>query len=108
MEALSQLGRGLQIMGQGGRLAHFDLSIAGANFEAGLGVNGWSVEYLSVFQIEPGSVIWTHDAVIHQLSLRKRPAKVGTRVGQGEETACATDEQDRYALNHCAGWLVVG
>lgn len=48
-----------------GSLPHFDLSIACADFEAGLWVHGWSVHDVAIFQVKLGSVIRTHNAVIH-------------------------------------------
>jgi len=89
-------------------LAHFYLSIACANFKAGLWMNRGAIHYTTILQRKAGRMIWAHDAISYKFTFGKRPAKVGARVSHGEDTVSATNEQNRQALIHRLGRFAVG
>ena len=74
-----------------GSLPHLDLSIMSADLKAWLRVYGGSVNDMAIFKIKPGSVVRTFNAVVHELTVGKRPAKMRTGVGHCEEMTGATD-----------------
>jgi hypothetical protein len=106
--SISSLGAGSNSCIRDGSLTHFDLSIACASLEAWLRVYCRSVNDMAIVKIKPGGVIRTLNAVVHELTVRKRPTKMRTRVGHRKETAGATDEENWCALNHGLGWFIVG
>src|SRR5947209_4852443 len=83
------------------------MRLAHAHVEAARGEGGRAVHDVAVverqFRVVPGAL----DGVADELSLGERAAEVGTGLGEGEDTAGAFDEEDRYALGDDARWGVV-
>ena len=77
------------------RTPQFDLTIPRADFQAGLRVHSWPVEYPAILQCKPREVIWAHDGVPLEFAFGERPAKVGACLSHGKQTISATDQQDR-------------
>jgi hypothetical protein len=44
-------------------MPQFNLSILRADFQAGLRVNSWPVEYSAILQCKPREVIWAHNGI---------------------------------------------
>src|SRR5262249_43951739 len=66
-----------------------------------------AIQHSAILQSKSGAVKWTFDTVANQFAFRKRSAEVGTGVCHGEQTASATNQQNRDALVYNLSGFIV-